>query len=266
MTGSAMEFFDVVYEGAVAVATLDKPPANSLDFSLYDAIDTLIDTLEDDDGVRSVVFASAHPRLFISGADIKAMEDYDPTPGPMTSRVDRVQSTFLKLQRLGKPTVGAITGHALGGGCEFALCLDFRIMMRGGPTIGLPEVNLGLVPGGGGTQRLARVVGRPKALEMLMLGTRLAADDAAAAGLVTAVGADSADTMNKAMDLATNLAGQAPLAVRLIKRAINEGLDAGLAQGLVVERDAVVEALLSDDSREGVAAFIENRPPHFEGK
>ena len=261
-----MEFFRIERADGVAVATVDKPPANTLDFAFYDEIDAVLGQLEEDGTVRAVVFASAHPRLFISGADIKDMESYDRRRGPMTQRVDKVQGTFLRLQRFGKPTVGAITGHALGGGCEFSLCLDFRVMMRGGPTIGLPEVKLGLVPGGGGTQRLARLVGRPKALELLMLGTRLTADDAHAAGLVTAVGADADDTMAQARALAGRLADQAPVALRLIKKAINDGVDGDLVRGLEVEREAVVEALLSEDSREGVAAFIEKRPPQFKGR
>ncbi len=194
------------------------------------------------------------------------MDGYDRTRGPMTARVDRAQGTFLRVQRLSKPTIGVITGHALGGGCEFSLCLDFRFMSADGPTIGLPEVKLGLVPGGGGTQRLARLVGRPKALEMLMLGSRIGAEEALAAGLVTGVGTDADDTMAKARALADKLAEGAPLAQQLIKRAVNEGVDAGLVEGLAVEREAVVEALLSDDFVEGAAAFVEKRKPKFEGR
>ncbi len=261
-----MEFFKIERSGGVAVVTIDKPPANTLDFALYDEIMVLLGELEEDEAVRSVVFASAHPRVFISGADIKDMERYDRAPGPMTRRIDKVQGTFLRLQRFSKPTVGAITGHALGGGCEFLLCLDFRIMMIGGPTIGLPEVTLGLVPGGGGTQRLARLVGRPKALELLLLGTRLSADEAHACGLVTSVGADRPDTMDQALSLASRLADRAPIAIRLIKWALSEGLDSDLERGLSVERDAAVEALLSEDSREGVAAFLEKRSAQFKGR
>ena len=261
-----MTFFDVEVSGGVAVATLDKPPANTLDADLYAEINSLVDELDGDRGVRVVVFASAHPRVFISGADIKDMDGYDRTRGPMTRRVDRAQGTFLRVQRLGKPTIGAIAGHALGGGCEFSLCLDFRFMSAGGPTIGLPEVKLGLVPGGGGTQRLAGLVGRPKALEMLLLGSRITAEEALAAGLVTGVGADADETMAKALDLAETLAAGAPLAQRLIKQAVNEGVDAGLVDGLAVEREAVVEALLSDDFAEGASAFVEKRRPRFEGR
>lgn len=261
-----MGFFDTEQTDGVAVATLNKPPANTLDFALYDEIGDLLDALESDDAVRSVVFASANPRVFISGANIKDMKDYDRTRGPMTRRVDKVQGTFLRLQRFGKPTVGAIAGHALGGGCEFALCLDFRVMMSGGPTIGLPEVTLGLVPGGGGTQRLARLVGRPKAIEMLMLGSRLDAGDALSAGLVTAVAADAADALDQAKALGARLAALAPVALRLIKQAVNDGVDGDLVRGLAVEREAVIDALLTEDSREGVAAFLEKRAPDFRGR
>lgn len=262
-----MKYFQIERRSdGVAVATIDKPPANTLDFALYDQISAVLTEFEADDAVRSVVFASAHPRVFISGADIKDMEHYDRTPGPMARRVDKAQGTFLRLQRFGKPTVGAIAGHALGGGCEFCLCLDFRVMMAKGPTIGLPEITLGLVPGGGGTQRLARLVGRPKALEMLMLGSRLDAEEAGAAGLVTAVGADASDTLEQAVALAGRLARRAPVALRLIKRAVNDGVDGDLERGLAIEREAVVEALQTEDSREGVTAFLEKRSPQFRGR
>jgi enoyl-CoA hydratase/carnithine racemase len=262
-----MAFFDVVRgDDGVAVATLDKPPANTLDYELYDELTRLLHELAADDAVRVVVFASAHPRLFISGADIKDMEHYDRSPGPVTRKVETVHATFLELQRFPKPTIAVITGHALGGGCEFALCVDFRFMMQGKPTIGQPEVNLGIIPGGGGTQRLARLVGRGRAVEMLMLGTRLDAEEAERIGLVTGVGGDAGETMDLALELARTLASQAPVALRMIKATLNEGLDGDLEEGLVVERKAVIEVLQTRDAEEGVAAFIEKRQPKWEGR
>lgn len=166
---------------------------------------------------------------------------------------------------MSKPTVAAITGHALGGGCEFSLCLDFRIMQAGGPTIGQPEVNLGIVPGGGGTQRLPRLIGRTQALELLLTGRRLSAEDAYRVGLVTETGRDFEETRSKALGLATNLAGQAPEAVRLIKNAVSAGLDGTLDEGLAIERDAVIEVMQTNDAIEGVAAFLEKRKPDWRG-
>ncbi len=261
-----MGYFGVEVDGAVAVATFDKPPANTLDYEVYAQLSLLLDELESDDAVRAVVFASAHETIFVSGADLGDMAGYDRRRGATARKVDTVHATFLRLQRFAKPTVGALGGHALGGGCEFALCLDFRFMARGRARIGLPEVTLGIVPGGGGTQRLTRLVGRAKATELLLLGLRLSADEAAAAGLVTAACDDPAATLAAARDLAARLAEQAPVAVRGIKRALNDGVDGDLVRGLAVEREAVVEVLATADAQEGVAAFLERRPPRFEGR
>ena len=260
-----MDFFRIERDDAVAIATLDKPPANTLDYPLYEELKDLLTDLEADDSVRSVVFASANERIFISGADIGDMKTYDRSPDAIGHKVDTVHAAFGKLQRFPKPTVAAIAGHALGGGCEFALCIDFRVMMSGGPTIGLPEVNLGIVPGGGGTQRLPRLVGRGRALELLMLGTRLGAEEALAAGLVHLVAEDRAGTLERAVELAWRLAAQAPVAVRLIKHAVNDGLE-DLASGLAIERAAVIEAMQTEDSKEGIAAFLEKRDPQWQGR
>lgn len=258
--------FAVAVDGGVAVATFDKPPANTLDYGVYEELSRLLDELESDDAVRAVVFASAHDSIFVAGADLRDMAGSDRRRGATARKVDTVHATFLRLQRCTKPTVGAIGGHALGGGCELALCLDFRFMTRGKARIGLPEVTLGIVPGGGGTQRLARLVGRARATELLLLGLRLSADEAAEAGLVTAACDDPAATLGAACDLAQRLAAQAPVAVRGIKRALNDGVDGDLVRGLAVEREAVVEALRTADAEEGVAAFLERRPPRFEGR
>ena len=261
-----MDFFRIERDDAVAIATLDKPPANTLDYALYEQLSLLLADLESDDSVRAVVFASANEKIFISGADIKDMEESDRSRDAVARKVDTVHDAFLRLQRLTKPTVAAITGHALGGGCEFCLCVDFRVMMSGRPTIGLPEVNLGIVPGGGGTQRLARLIGRGPALELLLLGTRLSAAEAQSAGLVNVVADDRKDTMERAIGLAGQLSRQAPLAVRLIKKAVNDGLDGDLTQGLAREREAVIEVMQTEDAAEGVAAFLAKRDPQWRGR
>jgi len=173
---------------------------------------------------------------------------------------------FNEVQQFPKPTIGVITGHAMGGGCEFALALDFRIMSRGRCRIGQPEVNLGIIPGGGGTQRLARLVGRAAATELLMLGRRLDADQAHAVGLVHRVGESSSDADEIGAALAAELAAKPPLALAAAKRAIREGLDCSMDAGLAIERREVVGLLLSADFGEGVSAFLEKRTPRFEGR
>ena len=259
-------WFGVEVEGGVATATLDRPPANSLDYALYDELSQLVDRLESDPAVRAIVFASANEKIFISGANIHDMLEYDRRRGASARKVDTVHATFLRVQRCAKPTIAAISGHALGGGCEFALCMDFRFMARGRARIGLPEVTLGIVPGGGGTQRLARLIGRAKATELLMLGKRLDADEAVAVGLVTEACDDPVSTLACAQELAAELATRPPIAIRNLKRALNDGVDGDLVRGLAVEREAVIEVLGTEDALEGARAFIDKRPPDFQGR
>jgi len=260
---TSLEFFTVESVGPVAVCTLDKPPANTLDEDLYAEIDRLVLGLELSSDVRAAVIASAHPSIFVAGADIKRMADYDFRPGATGRKVDLVHATFRRLQRVRIPTVAAITGHALGGGCEIALSCDFRVMTEGDARIGLPEIGLGIIPGGGGTQRLPRLIGRARAAELLMLGTRLDAVEAERIGLVNRTRPTSAETLAEATALAERLAQMPAPGLRLIKRCLNDGVDGDLDHGLAIERDAVVEALAQPEAREGIAAFVERRPPRF---
>lgn len=247
----------------VAEVTIDRPPMNTLDYEMYEQLSLLAERLESDDGVRAVLFRSAHPTVFVSGADIAQMRHYDRRRGASARKVDTVHTTFLRIQRLAKPTVAVIAGHALGGGCELALCMDFRVMAQGPARIGLPEINLGLVPGGGGTQRLPRLIGRLAATEMLLLGSRLSAEEALRVGLISRSCPDAESALAEGRAIAQRLAAQSPTATRLIKRALNDGLDGDLVRGLAVEREAVIEALASPDAIEGANAFLEKRRPRF---
>ena len=246
----------------VTLVEIDNPPANALTEELYAGLADAITQLELDDRTRVVIFASAHERIFVAGADIGAMADYDFRRGAVARKIDLVSACFLRLQRLGKPTVAAIEGHALGGGCELALALDFRFMARGPARIGLSEAALGIIPGGGGTQRLPRLVGRARATELLMLAQRLDADEAARIGLVTAA-CDPGTVRAVAIAHAERLAAMPRSSLRLIKRALNDGYDGDLLRGLAVERDAAIEAVLSPEAREGIAAFVDKRPADF---
>ena len=167
------------------------------------------------------------------------------------------------MQRLPKPVVAEIAGHALGGGCELALACDFRLMSEGPALIGCPEIRLGIIPGGGGTQRLPRLVGRARATRMLLLGERLGATAAHEVGLVECAPRAPRRPARQALALATELAELPAPGLRLIKRALNDGYDATLAAGLAVEREAAIEALAQPEAREGLAAFLERRPPRF---
>ena len=166
--------------------------------------------------------------------------------------------------RIPSPTIAVIGGHALGGGCELALACDFRVMARGAATIGLPEVKLGLLPSGGGTTRLPRLIGRAAALDLLLRGLQIGADEAERIGLVTnAVEAEELDRCGR--ELAAELAALPPLAVRAIKRCVDLGLDGPLSTGLALEERANLALAETADAREGVAAFVERRSPQFVG-
>lgn len=247
----------------VAVVTIDNPPANALTDELYELLGDAVTDLELDSSVRSVVFTSANPKIFVAGADLKGMAGYDFRSGAVARKVDLVHSTFLRLQRLSKPAIASIEGHALGGGCELALTLDFRVMTSGEARIGLPEASLGIIPGGGGTQRLTRLLGRAQAARLMMLAERIDAEEAASIGLVTAAYPGPESTRRAALDLAARLAAMPSSSLRLIKRALNDGAEGDLLRGLAAERAAAVEALLAPEAREGIAAFVEKRGPRF---
>ncbi len=260
---SERSLLSVTCHRAVAQVVIDNPPANALTNELYAQLQALADELERDASVRSVVFASAHPKIFVAGADIGAMANYDFQPASIERKVRLVHETFLRIQRLSKPTVASIEGHALGGGCELALSLDARFMARGRARIGLPEAGLGIIPGGGGTQRLPRLIGRARAAQMMMLGERIDADEAERVGLINAACDDPAATRAKAQELAGRLAEMPRSSLKLIKTCLNEGYDRDLVQGLEIERSAAIEALMQPEAREGIAAFLEHRPARF---
>ncbi|HUB76488.1 MAG TPA: enoyl-CoA hydratase/isomerase family protein [Solirubrobacteraceae bacterium] len=253
----------VELDRSVAEVTIDNPPANALTNELYERLSLLLDDLERDRSARVVLFLSDHPTIFVAGADINAMRNYDFSAEAIERKVKLVHGTFLKLQRFSKPTVVSIEGHALGGGCELALSLDARFMTAGKARIGLPEARLGIIPGGGGTQRLARLVGRGNAAQMMMLGEGIDAGHAERIGLVNAACPDPESTRERARDYARRLTEMPSSSLRLIKTCLNDGYDAGLIAGLEVERRCVIEALLAPEAKEGIAAFVDKRPARF---
>ena len=241
---------------------VDKPPANALDLELMDAIETAAAALNDDAATRVVVVRSAVPNIFMAGADLAFVEaNWD--------RIDevavRLRRAFIAWERVRCPTIAVIGGHALGGGCEWALTFDFRFMVRGSGRIGLPETLRGLLPAGGGTQRLTRLLGRAKALDLALRGRLLDADEAAAIGLVTSACAAS-DLDATADGLAAELAGLAPLTLAAIKRVVLDGAEMTLDEGLTLETEAMVDLTKTADALEGVRSFLERRTPRFEGK
>jgi enoyl-CoA hydratase/carnithine racemase len=244
--------------GAVALLWLDNPPANALSPKTVDALQRAWETASSA-GVRALVIASANPRLFCAGADIKAFTAMDEASG--RGYISSTHELLRAFERSSIVTLAAVNGLALGGGCELAMACDLRIAAESA-RFGQPEIKLGIIPGFGGTQRLARLVGPAKALELNLVGEPIRAQEAATLGLVNRVVPDE-QLLGVALDLAETLAAQAPLAVAAIKQvSAHADLDAGIA----AEQVAFAEVFASADAREGIAAFLEKRSPDFQGR
>jgi enoyl-CoA hydratase len=262
MADVQQQLVSVSREGGIATVSMYRPPVNAIAPDLLEQFDAAIAELGADSEVRVIVVASAIPRYFMAGADIKMMASARPSGGEDAMR----NSPFSIVERTPKPVIAAINGHALGGGCELALCCDYRLMLDDGrSTIGLTETSLGIIPGAGGTQRLPRLVGRARGLQMIFEGRRLVAGDALQIGLVdAALSPDDFETAVRAK--ATALAGMATHALGHAKRAVLEGLEMPLGDGLRLERELFFDVVTTPDAAEGLAAFIEKRPANFSGR
>ena len=250
-------------EAAVAVLTINRPQVlNALNVSTLDELHRAAVDLTDDDSVRAVIITGAGEKSFVAGADISELAAHRPSESRDHAR--RGQRVFDLIEQMGKPVIAAVNGFALGGGCELAMACTFRIAADTA-RLGQPEVNLGLIPGFAGTQRLARLVGRGAALDLLLTGRQVTADEALRIGLVNRVVA-AADLMREARAVAAELAGKPPIAVRCILEAVDRGLDSSLAEGQVLEAALFGLVASTDDMREGTAAFLEKRKPLFKGR
>jgi enoyl-CoA hydratase/3-hydroxyacyl-CoA dehydrogenase len=245
--------------GAVAIAWLDRPPANSLSPEVIETIAELWEEVQGANQVRVLIFASANPMLFCAGADIKAFQAMDEA-GTRTL-VDAAHRLFRSLETSGVVTIAAVNAAALGGGCELAMACDFRIAADSA-SFGQPEINLGIIPGFGGTQRLPRLVGEATALELNLIGEPIGAAEAFEHGLANRVVPDH-ELLDTALAWARKLAGQAPLSVSQIKRvSAAADLDVGIEQ----EKAAFVATFGSADAREGISAFLGKRPARWKGE
>jgi enoyl-CoA hydratase len=246
--------------GAHAVVTIDHPKANAISSAVVEQLTAAFDRLEADPAVHAIVLTGAGPRFFAAGADIKEF--------PERARQGRAggggMSLATRISSCSKPTIAAVNGIAYGGGCELAMACDVRIAARSA-TFGQPEVNLGIIPGWGGTQRLPRLIGPGRALLLLLLGNAIDADTAFNWGLVSQV-VDATELPTAAGALAERLGGQPPLAVAAIKRCVREGLDHPLEAGLAVEQREFVAIFQTEDAREGVSAYLEKRSPAWSGR
>ena len=255
----------VLYEMAdhVATVTLNRPEVrNAMNGALREAMFERFTALASDDDVRVIIVTGAGDKAFSAGADIR--EFVEPLV-PTQFREQRRRLDFRQvMDRCPQPIIAAIRGIALGGGLELALACDIRIA-GDDALLGLTEVNLAIIPGGGGTQRLPRLVGRGKALEMILTGMRIGAAEALRIGLVERV-VPAAEVMNAARDLARELAGRAPVAMRYAKEAVVKGLGMSLDDGLRLEGDLSTLLRTTEDRLEGARAFLEKRKPSWKGR
>jgi len=247
-------------DGHVALLRLNRPEArNALSPELMEQLASELEHLDPDPDVRCIVVAGSE-KVFAAGADIKAMAERS-----FAEALRHPAASFWRrLAAIKTPTIAAVSGYALGGGCELALACDM-IVAAESAKFGQPEINLGIIPGGGGTQRLARVLGKQRAMELVLTGRRFGAEEARALGLVNRVVADDA-WLDEAMAFARAVAEQPPIASRLAKQAVLVAEETALSPGIENERRLYELAMATEDRVEGMKAFLEKREPNFEGK
>ncbi len=254
--------------GSVALLTLHAPPVNGYSFEMMKALDAAILEARFDPAVEVIVLTGHGEKFFCAGADIAMLKAADPTFKYYFCL--HANETLCRLESTPKLAIAALNGHTVGGGLEVALACDLRIARKGAGKVGLPEVALGVLPGTGGTQRLTRALGKSRAIQLMVEGRTFDFDTAHGLGLVNEVWETPthADFMERVLSYAKSLTtpAKASLAVGRIKRAAQSGAEMALEQGLALERELQAELFASEDAREGLAAYLEKRPPSFKGR
>ncbi|MBC9034345.1 enoyl-CoA hydratase/isomerase family protein [Sphingomonas sp. JC676] len=256
---------NLIYEkkGAIAYVTVNRPKVlNALNGATWSDLRAAFEDARDDAAIRGVILTGAGDKAFVAGADINELSRATAVEAEASSRVG--QGVLDLIENLGKPVVAAINGFALGGGCETAMACTIRIAAEHA-RFGQPEVKLGLLPGGGGTQRLPRLVGKGRALQLILTGGMIGAEEAHRIGLVNEV-VPAADLIARAEAILAETGANAPIAVRYAIEAVNKGLDADQAEGLALEAAYFGLSAGTEDKKEGTSAFLEKRAPQFRGR
>lgn len=259
-----MNLETLVYEcsDGVAMVTVNRPQAlNALNVQVLEELESLFGQLADDPAVICVILTGAGTKAFVAGADISAMQALDALQGRNFAQLGH--RVFNAIENLPKPVIAAVNGFALGGGCELSMACDLRIASDNA-RFGQPEVNLGVIPGFGGTQRLPRLVGKGRAKQLIFTGDMIDADEAFRIGLVNQV-TTAQELLPVARKIAGKIAGKGQVAVRLAKQAVNDGLEMDLDRAGAYEADLFSLCFATQDQKEGMAAFLEKRPAKFTG-
>lgn len=254
-------------DGAIAVLTLDDPPANTYSHEMMRALDEAILRARFDPSVQVIVLTGAGEKFFCAGANIEMLQGADPVWKYYFCL--HANETLSRLEQTPKLTIAALNGHTVGGGLEVAMACDLRLARRGAGKVGLPEVKLGVLPGTGGTQRIARMVGKSKAIELMATGDNFDFDRALELGLVNQiVDGDAATFHNAVLDYARKFTtpASAAMAVGHLKRAVQTGAELPLEYGLALERELQAKLFASEDAKEGMKSFQEKRAPRFEAR
>ena len=262
---AALTLANVLYEkkGAIAYVTVNRPKVlNALNTPTWKDLRTAFEDARDDAAVRGVILTGAGNKAFIAGADISELAHVAAFEAEQSSRFG--QEVLDLVENLGKPVIAAVNGFALGGGCETAMACTIRIAVDSAK-FGQPEVALGLVPGGGGTQRLPRLVGKGRALQLILSGEMIGAQEAYRIGLVNEI-VPAAELMGRAEDILKRITTNAPIAVKLSLEAVNKGLETSQGQGLLLEASYFGLCASTEDKKEGTTAFLEKRAPQFRGR
>ena len=250
-------------EEGIGIVILNRPEQmNALDTHLIDQLSNLLEEIAKDDGIRVVILTGSE-KFFCVGADVLEISKID-TAVKAHAFFSYIRSFFEKVEEFEKPVIAAISGFALGGGCELALACDLRIAAENAK-IGLPEIKLGIIPGGGGTQRLTRIIGMTKTKELLYTGDFIDAQEALSVGLVNKV-TPVKSLINESKKMASKIATKPPFAIRMAKHAVNEGINMDIKSAIAYEARCLEILFSTEDMKEGVHAFIERRKPDFNGK